>query len=90
MRDVDHEHGQMRTVIHRPFIDTHEVFQTPVLFGITAMKLPLATPTIVVDQSHLAPCPITAEQHHMRRFVRVQSRLHDHDNVEQVGKRLRP
>jgi len=39
MRDVDHEHGQVRTVMHWPFMDIHEVFEPPVWFRVAEITL---------------------------------------------------
>ena len=76
--------------MNRPFIDAHEVFETPVLVGIPDITLQLEPQTILGKQKRIAQCHITAEQHHMSRLVRVQMRFHEHHNVEQIGKRLMP
>jgi primosomal protein N'' len=46
--------------MHRPFLDTHEVFETPVLFRVAEMKLQLEPQTILVDQQRIAQGHITA------------------------------
>src|SRR4029077_599546 len=48
--DIHHEHGEIGTVVNWCLLDGHEIFQAPILFGITQIALQLETQTIIVNQ----------------------------------------
>src|SRR5688500_16163755 len=82
MGQIDHEHRQIGTIVDRPLFDTHEVFETPILFRVSKIELQLETQTVIVDHVLIAQLQVTTEQHHMRRFVGFQIRLHNHNDIE--------
>jgi hypothetical protein len=51
---VDHQHRQVGTVVDRRWLDHHEVFQAPVLFGVSEVELDLEAQAIVIDERFVA------------------------------------
>ena len=41
--EIDHKHGEIRTIVHGRLLHRHEIFQAPILFGITKIELQLET-----------------------------------------------
>jgi hypothetical protein len=39
MGHINHEQGQVGGIGHSSFFDVHEIFQTPVLFGVAEVEL---------------------------------------------------
>jgi hypothetical protein len=36
--EIHHEHGKIGAVVYRRWVDRHEIFQTPILFGISEIE----------------------------------------------------
>ena len=79
--DIDHEHREIGAIINRSFLDAHEVIETPRLFRISKIELQLEAQPIVVDHLRISQTDVAAEEHHMRRFLGVQMRFHEHNNI---------
>jgi hypothetical protein len=62
---IDHEQRQMRRLRAPRRGDVHEVFQAPVLFGITEVQLDLEPQAIRVHEGRSGQCLVTAEQDDM-------------------------
>jgi len=90
MGDIDHEHGKIRTLLNRLFMDVHEVFESPILFRVSKIALPLEAQPIRVDEWSIPQRSVTTQEYHMRCFGGFQIRFDDHDNIKHVGKLLMP
>jgi hypothetical protein len=53
VRDIDHEQRQIRRIGDPGGGDVHEVFQAPVLFGVSEVKLQLEPPPLIVDEERV-------------------------------------
>ena len=90
MGDIDHEHGKIRTLLNRLFMDVHEVFESPILFRVSKIALPLEAQPIRVDEWSIPQRSVTTQEYHMRCFGGFQIRLDDYANMKHVGKLLMP
>jgi|SRR5882724_1140369 len=82
VRHIDHEQRQVGRIGDASGGDVPEVFQTPVLFGVTEVELDLEASAVVVPQRVVGELQVTAEQDDMCLGWRVQIRLDDDDNVQ--------
>src|SRR5438132_1579313 len=62
VRDMDHAQRQIRRLGDAGGGDVHEVFQTPVRFGITEVQRNWEPHPILVDAGRVRPVQVTAEQ----------------------------
>ena len=58
--EIDHKHGEIRTIVHGRLLHRLEIFQAPILFGITKIELQLETQTIIVYQLIIRKVQVTA------------------------------
>ena len=84
VRHIDHEQRQVGRIGDASGGDVHEVFQTPVLFGVTEVELDLEAQAVVVPQRVVGELQVTAEQDDMCLGLRVQIRLDDDDHVQRL------
>ena len=85
---MDHEQRQIRGIGDPCGGDVHEVFQTPVLFGIPEVTLDLASQAIVVHQLVLGETQVTAQQDDMRSRLCLSVRFDDEDDMQRVHELL--
>src|SRR5712691_757048 len=79
---IDHEQRQIRRIGHSGGGDVHKVFQAPVLFGISKVKLDLEPQTIIVHEERVRQGQVTAEQDDMGAGLGAQVRLGDDDDIQ--------
>jgi hypothetical protein len=88
--DMDHAHSQLRTLIPRLLMDTHDVFEPPRVFRVSNSALQWEAHPILGEPWRLAPCHRTTEAHHMRRLVGVPMPFHTHHKSEPLSTLLLP
>lgn len=81
---MDHEQREVRCIGDPWGGDMHEIFQTPVRFGIPEVKLDVAPPTLVVHQGRVGQCQITAERDDMGLGRRTQVGFENEDDSQRV------
>ena len=85
---IDHKQGQIRRIRDACGGDIHEVFQAPVLFGISKVKLDLEPQTVIVHEGGVRQGQVTAEQHDMGPGLGTQVGLGDDDDIQGLRKLL--
>ena len=81
------EQGQVRRIGDSAWHGVHEVFQAPMLFGVTEVELDLETEAVVVNQRVVGQLQVAAEQDDMRPGARrLQGSLDDDHDVQQLVK----
>jgi len=88
MRYIDHEQRQVECIGERDFLDVHEIFQPPMLFGIPEIKLDLEAQAVVIDELVKGKLTVTAEQVHVGEGTRLQVDLGDDNHIEWLRKSL--
>src|SRR5215510_9237718 len=86
--DIDHEQGQIRRIRNSRGGDIHEVFQTPVLFGISKVKLDLEPQTVIVHEGSIRQGQVTAEQYAMGAGLGTYVGLGDDDDIQGLRRLL--
>ncbi len=84
VHDIDHEQRQIRRIGDPGGGDVHKVFQAPVLFGISKVKLNLEPQPIIVDEGRICQVQVTAEQDDMGAGVGAQVGLGDDDDIQRL------
>jgi hypothetical protein len=90
VRHLDHAQRPVRRLGDACGGDVHDVFQTPVLCGVTTVALDREAQAVVVPQRVVGELWGTAEPDHMGLGVRVPVRLDADDTVQRWGERLVP
>lgn len=83
-RHLDHEQRQVRCLRDGGCGDVHEVFQAPVVFGLTAVDRNLEAQAVVVLELVGGEGQVAAEEDDMRPGVRLQGGLDDDDDRQRV------
>src|SRR5262245_49135895 len=84
VRDIDHEQRQIRRIGDPGGGNVHEVFQAPVLFSISKVKLNLEPQPVIVDEGRVCQVYVTAEQHDMGAGLGAQVGLGDDDDIQRL------
>ena len=82
MAEVDHKKRQVDRIGDCDLRDVHEIFQAPILLGITKIELDLEAQAVEFDDFVVSQIQIGAEQNHMRMRFRYQIGLEDDNHVE--------
>jgi hypothetical protein len=88
--DIDHEQGEIGTMINRLFIDVHEVFESPLLFRVSKIALPLEAPPLIVASWIIPQRQVTTTEYYRRCWGGLPIRFDEHDHRKQVGNLLMP
>src|SRR5262249_33565192 len=79
---IDHEQGQIRRIRDSRGGDIHEVFQAPVLFSVSKVKLDLEPQTVIVHEWCVCQGQITTEQNDVGTGLGAQVSLDDDDDIQ--------
>ena len=90
LRKGHHEQGEIGEISDLRFLDVHEVFQPPVLLGVSKVKLDLNSQRVIFDQGLPGQGQVIAKQQHLRASPCLQVVFHDDDDIEQFGEVLVP
>jgi hypothetical protein len=85
---IAHEQGQIRRIRDSRGSDIHEVFQAPVLFSISKVKLDLEPRAIIVHEGCVRQGQVTAKQNDMGTGLGAQVGLGDDDDMQGVRELL--
>src|SRR5262245_50758174 len=85
---IDHKQGQIRRIRDSYRGDIHKVFQAPVLFSISKVKLDLEPQTVIVHEGGVRQGQVTAEQHDMSSGLGTYVGLGDDDDIQWLRKLL--
>jgi hypothetical protein len=88
VRHIDHEPRQVRCIRDGGVGDVHEVFQAPVLCGVTDVALNLEAQAVVVLELVVGEFQVAAEEDDRGPGVRMQVGLDDDDDMQRVRERF--
>lgn len=88
--EIDHKHGQIRSIVNRSLVDVHKIFQAPKLFGVTEVELDLETKAIIVDQFVESQRQVAAEKDNPGHFLSVEVGFDNDDHIEFIGDEFVP
>ena len=81
---IHHEQRQIRRIGDARGRDVHEVFEAPVLFGISKVKLDLEPQPIIVHQWRIREGQVTTEQDNVGAGLGAQVGRGDDDDLERL------
>ena len=84
VRHINHEQREICRIGDPGGRDVHAVFQTPVLCGISEVKLALATAALVVSSCVVGDLLVAAAQDNMPPALRLQGHLGDDDDMQRL------
>jgi len=90
MGDIDHAHGQIGTLIHRLFMDVHDVCEFPILLRVSTIARQLEAQPIRVASWIIPQRHVTPQEYDLRCFGGLQRRCDHHDHRQHGGKLLLP
>ena len=88
VRDIDHEQRHIRRIGDPGGGEVHEVFETPVLLGISEVKLNVKPQALVVHKRRIGQGQVTAEQEDMGADLGTQVGLDDDDDMQRLWELL--
>jgi len=90
MGDIDHAHGQIGTLIHRLFMDVHDVCESPILLRVSTIARQLEAQPIRVASWIIPQRHVTPQEYDLRCCGGLQRRCDHHDHRQHGGKLLLP